>query len=104
MLPASMLNLGNSWNDLKKKYNITFSGREDPFFVLLLSPLKKDVENQWRIKIFIDPDTFIPVKAIMEGDNISVITETQNRKLNPVIDEKIFNFKTPAGAQLMNMP
>jgi outer membrane lipoprotein carrier protein len=101
MVPASVLNFGQSVPELKKRYTFTYKGLEDADYVILLTPKAKD---SWQLTFWINSESFIPAKVSLSGDNVTVTTETRNYKLNPAVDKKIFSFKAPAGVEVLNLP
>ena len=101
MVPASMINFGQNLNDLKKKYTFNYAGREDNKYVLLLVPQKKE---QWQLKLWIEPESFIPSRASLSGENITITTQTRNFKVNPKLDKGMFNFQAPKGVDVLNLP
>jgi len=99
MVPASLMNFGNSVDDLKKNYEISYL-EQDGEDTVLLSPLK---DNAWKLKLWISRDFNIS-KTVLTGENITVNTTASNYKINPAADDSIFNFKPPQGVQSLEMP
>ncbi len=100
-MPVSIINFGNGFKDLKKKYVITFEGMEDNKYILLFKPVSGDSFN---MKFWVESGSFIPVKLLISGDNVTIKTEMINKTVNPKIDKKLFNFKAPAGVEVMDLP
>jgi len=103
LVPASLLNLGQNWAEMKKNYAFTSLGTEGEDYLLLLSPKKKGADD-WKMKLWIDSKEFIPHKASLLGGNISITTETKNYKVNPQIDKNMFNFRPPPRTEVINIP
>lgn len=102
MVPSSMFDFtGTNWAEMQKQYSFTYDGDEDGAYVMTLSPL---AAGGWRMKFWIDTATLMPVKAVLYGDSITVTTRTANYTLNPDIDAKIFDFKTPEGVEVLTLP
>lgn len=102
MVPSSMFDFnGASWAEMQKQYTFTYDGDEDGAHVMSLAPI---AAGGWRMKFWIDTQTLMPVKAVLYGDNITVTTRTADYKLNPDIDAKLFDFKTPAGVEVLTLP
>jgi len=101
LAPASLLNFGQNYRDLKSKYIFSFVGTEQGKYVLLLTPRSKEV---WQLKLWIDADLLFPAKAALFGDSVTITTETLNYRLNPPIDKKLFIFQAPSGVDVLNVP
>ncbi|MBI5554923.1 MAG: outer membrane lipoprotein carrier protein LolA [Elusimicrobia bacterium] len=79
-----------SVNDLTKNYEtkaISEGGKE----VLLLEP--KDKTYRFKMKIFVDTSTWLPVKTIWEDDNQLITSELLNVKINTGVRDELFKFK-----------
>ena len=101
MVPSSLLNFGNTWSDLKNKYTFTRAGNEDGMAVLVMIPKNKDA---WKLKFWIDGDSFIPVRTQLSGENVTITTKTVNYRKNPSIDSSTFTFTPPAGTETIILP
>jgi outer membrane lipoprotein carrier protein len=101
MVPASLLNFGKNFGDLKKNYEFSYLGTEGGDHLILLQPKKKEL---WKMKFWIDAERFVPKKAEVSGDNVCIVTETKNYAVNPTVDKKIFTFKAPAGVDVLQVP
>jgi outer membrane lipoprotein-sorting protein len=100
-VPASIINFGKGWKDLKKRYVISLDGRQDGRYVLMFTPRENE---SLKMKFWIEADKFIPVKVEIYGDNVTIRTEMLNETLNPKIDKKLFIFHAPAGVEVMSLP
>lgn len=101
MVPSSMLNFGQNYDDLKKQYAITLAGTEEKAYVLLLTPRTKD---GWQLKLWIDQDSLTPSKAVLFAENITITTNTLNYRINPQVDKSRFTFQAPPGVETLNIP
>jgi outer membrane lipoprotein carrier protein len=101
MVPESIVNFSKDWKDLKRRYNISYEGRDGNRYVLLFKPAEKE---SFQMKFWVDSDSFMPVKIFILGDNVTIKTEMFNKVLNPKLDKKLFIFKAPAGIEIMNLP
>jgi len=109
ILPNSTLSLNLNWTEMKSKYSFEYIGLDEGSYLLLLSPLKTknsgtsgDGDN-WKLKIWIDPTDFKPVRTDLIGENIKVMTRISEYTRNAQSDKSIFNFKVPDGVEVMNM-
>jgi outer membrane lipoprotein carrier protein len=101
LVPASLLNVGQNYKELKEKYTFSLAGTEGKDYVLLLTPRTKEA---WRLKLWIDSDTLVPAKAVLFGDTVTVTTETIQYKINPPLEKGLFTFSAPAGVEVLNVP
>ncbi len=79
-----------SVNDLSKNYEAK-AASEGGKAVLLLEP--KDKTYMFKMKIFIDTSSWLPVKTIWEDDNQLITTELLNIKMNSGVKDELFKFK-----------
>lgn len=101
MVPSSMLNFGRTWQEMKKAYSFKYEGIDNGKYLILLTPNKKDM---WQMKFWINMESFVPEKTALIGENINIITETKNYKINQELDKKIFNFKASPDVEILNLP
>jgi outer membrane lipoprotein carrier protein len=101
MVPASLLNFGQNWGELRENYTFTYLGDENGEYLLLLAPKKKD---RWQMKLWIEQKRFIPVRASLEGENITIETVIENYRINPPLDDALFNFQPPKDVEVLKMP
>lgn len=101
LVPDSLVNMGQNWKDLKKRYVFAYAGKEQAGTVLVLAPREKDV---WKIKLWIDPETFVVNRMTLNGENVTITTFAYNYKLNPPVEKDAFKFKPPKGVEVMKMP
>jgi outer membrane lipoprotein carrier protein len=103
LVPSSMLNFGQNYSDLKKKYDFSLEGTENGDYVLLLVPRAKEA-YAWQLKLWIDQTSMAPGKAVLYGDNVTITTRTLNYKVNPPVDKKLFMFQAPPGVETLSIP
>jgi outer membrane lipoprotein carrier protein len=101
LVPDSLVNMGQNWKDMRKKYTFTYIGSEDAGTVLTLTPKVKDL---WKIKLWIDPKTFVVNRMTLTAENVAITTYAYNYQLNKPLDKNMFKFKPPKGAEVMKMP
>jgi len=101
LVPITIINFGKEWKGLKKRYVITSEGMDSGKYVLLFVPKEKE---GYKMKFWVEPESYIPVKIEIIGNNVTIVTEMKSKTINPIIDKKIFNFKAPAGVEVMNLP
>ncbi|MBN1823642.1 MAG: outer membrane lipoprotein carrier protein LolA [Endomicrobiales bacterium] len=101
MIPPSVLNFGDTWSDLKKKYKFTYLGKTGDEELIELVPLKDDI---FSMKFWINSRTYFPDRVDLSGENIIVETKISAYELNPKIDTKLFEFKAPSGADVLSIP
>lgn len=79
-----------SVNELSKNYEAKAT-REGNKAVLLLEP--KDKTYMFKMKIFVDTTSWLPVKTIWEDDNQLITSELLNIKMNTGVKDELFKFK-----------
>lgn len=79
-----------SINDLSKNYEAKATS-EGGKAVLLLEP--KDKTYLFKMKIFVDTTSWLPVKTIWEDDNQLITSELLNMKMNTGVRDELFKFK-----------
>jgi outer membrane lipoprotein carrier protein len=102
VVPKSLVSFSGKWDDLRKNYAFELIEKNDYYYIILLKPLNE--EDNWRIMMWIDSNDLVPVKIKLKGENVEIITDTENYKINPKIDEDIFEFKKPEDAEIIEMP
>lgn len=101
LVPVSIINFGKEWKGLKARYEITSEGQDNGKYVLMFVP--KDKGN-YKMRFWVDPDNYIPVKIEILGNNVTITTEMKSKTVNPELDKNFFKFKAPAGVEEMNLP
>ncbi len=79
-----------SVSDLAKNYDAK-AASEGGKAVLLLEP--KDKTYMFKMKIYVDTTSWLPVKTIWEDDNQLITSELLNIKINTGVKDDIFKFK-----------
>ena len=97
---STKLKVKIEWH-LSEKYNFELKSESETEYELHLNP--KSDEN-WKLVLYFDKKDYIPLRSVLESENITVKTDTSDYKLNPKIDKGIFNFKKPKGAEIFEMP
>ena len=100
-VPASIINFGKGYKDLMKRYKISYEGKDAADYVLLFTPAG---EESFKMKFWIDGQSFVPSKLTITGENVTIQTEMINKVLNPKLDKKSFSFQPPSGVEVMDLP
>ena len=100
MIPESLFNFGKSWKELKNKYVISYEGQDGDRYVLLFKPAGG---QSLQMRFWVESGSFIPVKVVITGENVTIRTEIVAKTINPKIDKALFNFKAPPGIEVMNL-
>ncbi len=79
-----------SVNDLSKNYEAK-AATEGGKAILLLEP--KDKTYPFKMKIFVDTTSWLPVKTIWEDDNQLITSELLDIKMNTGVRDELFKFK-----------
>jgi outer membrane lipoprotein-sorting protein len=102
LVPASLVNMGQNWKELRQKYTFSYLATDGQNQVLLLTGKRDD---SWKLKLWVDSASFVVDKMILSGENVSITTLASNYKINdPEVDKAIFDFKPPKGVEIMKMP
>ncbi len=108
MVPASLLHLGQNWAEMKKEYSFSYAGFEGTSssgtHVIVLEPRKQSPMGKWKLRLWVDTKEFIPRKAVLLGENITVTTVTKDYVVNPQLEKKAFTFKPPPQAEVLTLP
>ncbi|MBU0952489.1 MAG: outer-membrane lipoprotein carrier protein LolA [Elusimicrobia bacterium] len=96
--------------DLKKQYGFTLDSEDEKNYVLLLMPKKKlktalepQLGGNFRFYLWISKTDYFPVKSRFEAENITATTEITSYKINPEVSNYKFDFKIPAGAEVLRL-
>ncbi len=103
MVPASLVNFGKGWDDLKKQYTFSYMGSEGTDYILSLTPAAGKKNNLFEIMLWINSASGMPVRIVLKGENVSVTTQIMDQKINPTLDKKIFKFTAPPGVESLKI-
>ncbi len=98
--PASMINFGSNWRDLKKDNAINYVGEDKDNYVIELYPAKK---KEWVMQMSVSKETYYPVKAVVTAAGLAVNVELSTYKLNPNFKKDIFKFSAPEGTEIIKL-
>jgi len=98
-VPVSLLNFGDKWDDSKRDYAFLYNGTEGNFYVVIMTPKKKDT---WKIKLWVNISTFIPERTQLEAENVTLDVVSDNYMINPEINQNIFALKLPKDVDMIS--
>ena len=105
-----LFNPKGKMSDFKKLYNFSLDSEDEKNYVLLLTPKKKiktGLEQQlgdtFKFYIWVSKTDYFPVKSSFEAENITATTVIRSYKINLEVPESKFDFKIPAGADVLRL-
>ncbi|MCX5778327.1 MAG: outer membrane lipoprotein carrier protein LolA [Elusimicrobia bacterium] len=101
VVPASLLKVGHTAGAIRKKYAVTVVGEEGGAAIVEMAPLNKDA---WRMKVWIDLQTYLPQRAVFDGDSVTISIAISNYRINTPLDPGIFTFTAPDGVEVIQIP
>ena len=107
-IPDSIMSFSSDWSGLRKNYDFSYVGSEGNYYIILLKPVNKSEKlyysDAWQMKLLVDSKDLVPHKVMLEGENVSIVTETEKYQINPMLDNQLFNFKKPKEVEIIEMP
>ncbi|MGA2090018.1 MAG: outer-membrane lipoprotein carrier protein LolA [Endomicrobiales bacterium] len=95
-VPSSLITIGRTAQEIRKKYTVTVSSETAGVVILDLVPLKKDA---WRMTLWIDHQTYLPQRAVFDGDNVTISLSVSGYLINTTLDPGMFSFTAPSGVE-----
>lgn len=106
-----LLNPSSTVSDLKSKYFFEIVSIEDDYYVLLaklLPKLRKKVkyffDEEVKFYFWISKTDYLIYKTQLVSENVICTTQVRAWNINPVIESDLFNFKVPAGVEVIKIP
>lgn len=96
--PVGLFPIGVPVKKIKQNYQIILESYQDKFYLLNFSPQE---ENNYRIKTWISETNFLPEKLELATNSLAITTVIEKLSINPKLKEALFNFKIPAGAEII---
>jgi len=95
---------GFQWKvaDMKKEFNIALENADDDVPVLVLTP--KSAAGSTTLRLWIDMDRGVAVKTTLVADGVKTDVSLTDVRVNPRLSKNLFQFKPPAGVELVDMP
>ncbi|MDR1104147.1 MAG: outer membrane lipoprotein carrier protein LolA [Endomicrobium sp.] len=98
--PASIVNFGSSWREIKKTNDITLDGYEDNCVVIKIQSLKN---KSFSAKIYIAKTSMLPEKAVITSEGTKIELVFKNYIVNPELAVATFNFKAPNNVEIIKL-
>jgi outer membrane lipoprotein carrier protein len=98
--PASIVNFGSSWREIKKTNNITLDGYDDNYVVIKIQSLKN---KSFNAKMYIAKTSMLPEKAVITSEGTKIELVFKNYILNPELAVATFNFKAPKNVEIIKL-
>lgn len=99
-VPEEIFSYVDSVKKLSKNYELEYSGIEDNFFLLSLKPKKR---KEIKIKFYISPDTYLPLKTELTAETVRVVTEIKDIEINTKIEDEFFHFHPPEDVNILSL-
>ncbi|MEI8218563.1 MAG: hypothetical protein WCG51_05930, partial [Elusimicrobiota bacterium] len=61
-------------------------------------------KDAWRMKVWIDLQTYLPQRAVFDGDSVTISIAISNYRINTPLDPGIFTFTAPDGVEVIQIP
>ena len=98
--PASLINFGSSWRELKKENTINYIGEDTENYIIELYPAKK---KEWTMQIHISKNTLYPQKALVTASGLSIKLDLKNYRVNPNFKKDIFKFTPEKNVEVIKL-
>lgn len=87
--------------DLKKEFNVALEDGDAARPVLVLTP-KSGANTE--VRLWIDMATGVALKTALTAESVKTDVALSNVRVNPRLAKSLFQFKPPAGTEVMDMP
>lgn len=88
--------------DLREKYDAALENDDPKTPVIRLTP--KAAAAPYRLRVWVDAATGLPVKTELASDSVSAVTEVKNVKTDFTPGRDAFRFSPPAGTDVIDLP
>ncbi|MDR2351184.1 MAG: outer-membrane lipoprotein carrier protein LolA [Endomicrobium sp.] len=98
--PASIVNFGSSWREIKKTNSISLDEYDDNRIVIKIQSLKN---NSFNAKIYIAKASMLTEKAVITSAGTKIELVFKNYIVNSELAVATFNFKAPNDVEIIKL-
>lgn len=98
--PASIVNFGSSWREIKKTNSISLDEYDDNRIVIKIQSLKN---NSFNAKIYIAKTSMLTEKAVITSAGTKIELVFKNYIVNSELAVATFNFKAPNDVEIIKL-